>query len=100
MINKLSILLLFISATLYGQWALWGNPSLPGGNSNKGLGANKGELYYSLVQSNQHIGWWHDPVPGEDFMHEGNLITFILSPGINIKKSKFKKLLIKHKKKL
>ena len=55
---------------------------MPGGNSNKGLGANKGELYYSLVQSNQHIDWWHDPVPGEDFVHEGNLITSILRPGL------------------
>ena len=81
-ITKLSILFFLISAALYGQWALWGNPSLPGGNSNKGLGANKGELYYSLVQSNQHIDWWHDPVPGEDFVHKGNLITSILRPGI------------------
>ena len=55
---------------------------MPGGNSNKGLGANKGELYYSLIQSNQHIDWWHDPVPGEDFLHKGNLITSILRPGI------------------
>ena len=78
---KLSILFFYLASALYGQWALWGNPSLPGGSSDKGLGADKNELYYSLAQITQHIDWWHAPVQGENFDHKGNLITSIVSPG-------------------
>lgn len=79
-----NILILFylLFAALYGQWALWGNPSLPGGSSDKGLGANKDEIFYSLTQSTQYIDWWHAPVPGENFEHKGNLITSIIRPGL------------------
>ena len=55
---------------------------MPGGNSDKGLGADKNELFYSLTQSSQYIDWWHAPVPGEDFDHKGNLITSMISPGV------------------
>ena len=78
---KLSILFFYLASALYGQWALWGNPSLPGGSSDKGLGADKNEFFYSLTQSSQYIDWWHAPVPGEDFDHKGNLITSMISPG-------------------
>ena len=78
---KFSILFFYLASALYGQWALWGNPSLPGGSSDKGLGADRNELYYSLTQSSQYIDWWHAPVPGENFDHKGNLISSIISPG-------------------
>jgi len=55
---------------------------LPGGNSDKGLGADRNELYYSLTQSSQYIDWWHAPVPGENFDHEGNLASLIIKPGV------------------
>ena len=35
-------------SALYGQWALWGNPSLPVGETDKGFGAEKGEFYYGI----------------------------------------------------
>ena len=81
LIAKISILFFYLASALYGQWALWGNPSLPGGSTDKGLGADRNEIYYSLTQSSQYIDWWHAPVPGEEFNHKGNLITSILSPG-------------------
>jgi len=55
---------------------------LPGGNTDKGLGANKSEIYLSLQNSTQYIDWWHEPVPGEDFDHEGSLLSLIFHPGI------------------
>ena len=80
--KNIFILFYLLFAALYGQWALWGNPSLPGGSSDKGLGANKDEIFYSLTQSTQYIDWWHAPVPGENFEHKGNLITSIIRPGL------------------
>ena len=55
---------------------------MPGGNTDKGLGAKKNEIYLSLQNSTQYIDWWHEPVPGEDFDHEGSLFSFILHPGV------------------
>ena len=55
---------------------------MPGGNTDKGLGANKNEIYLSLQNSTQYIDWWHEPVPGEDFDHEGSLFSFIIHPGV------------------
>ena len=55
---------------------------MPGGNTDKGLGANKNEIYFSVQNSTQHIDWWHEPVPGEDFDHEGSLLTLIFRPGL------------------
>ena len=80
--KNIFILFYLLFAALYGQWALWGNPSLPGGSSDKGLGANKDEIFYSRTQSTQYIDWWHAPVPGENFEHKGNLITSIIRPGL------------------
>jgi len=56
---------------------------LPGGDSDKGLGASKNEIYLLLENSTQYIDWWHEPVPGEEFDHEGSLLSFVLRPGIN-----------------
>ena len=54
---------------------------MPGGDSDKGLGANKNEIYLSLENSTQYIDWWHEPVPGEDFDHAGSLLTTVFRPG-------------------
>ena len=54
---------------------------MPGGDSDKGLGANKNEIYLSLENSTQYIDWWHEPVPDEDFDHAGNILTTVFRPG-------------------
>ena len=54
---------------------------MPGGDTDKGLGANKNEIFLSLENSTQYIDWWHEPVPEEDFDHEGSLLSFVLRPG-------------------
>ena len=82
LIIKISILFFYLTSALYGQWALWGNPSLPGGSSDKGLGADKNEIFYSLTQSTQYIDWWHAQTSEENFDHKGNLITTIIRPGV------------------
>ena len=55
---------------------------MPGGDTDKGLGANKNEIYLSLENSSQYIDWWHEPVPGEDFDHAGSLLTTVFRPGV------------------
>ena len=80
--KNIVIICYLLFAALYGQWALWGNPSLPGGSSDKGLGADKNEIYFSLTQSTQFIDWWHAPLQGEDFDHKGDLISFMIRPGV------------------
>ena len=46
------LLFFMLIAALYGQWALWSNPSLPVGEADKGIGAPKGETYYGIqIQS-------------------------------------------------
>jgi len=54
---------------------------LPGGNSDKGLGAEKNQVYLSLENANQYIDWMHGPIPGENFIHEGSLSSFLIRPG-------------------
>ena len=54
---------------------------MPGGDSDKGLGANKNEIYLSLENSHQYIDWWHEAIPGEDFEHEGSILTTVFRPG-------------------
>jgi len=55
---------------------------LPVGESDKGFGAEKGQLYYGIQSHYTSIDWWHDPVKGEPFKHSGSLNTFILRPSI------------------
>ena len=76
------IIFFLLMAALYGQWALWGNPSLPVGESDKGFGAEKGQLYYGIQSHFTSIDWWHDTVEGEPFKHSGSLNTFIVRPSI------------------
>ena len=54
---------------------------MPGGDSDKGLGANKNEIYLSLENSYQYIDWWHEAIPEEDFDHEGSIFTAVFRPG-------------------
>ena len=74
-----SIFLVFSS--LFGQWALWNNPSLPVGESDKGFGAGKGQTYYTIQTSVAFIDWWHEPVDAEPFDHKGILGTYFIRPG-------------------
>ena len=76
------IIFFLLMAALYGQWALWSNPSLPVGETDKGFGAEKGQLYYGIQSYFSSIDWWHDPVKGEPFKHSGALNTFIVRPSI------------------
>jgi len=55
---------------------------LPGGDSDKGLGANKNEIYLSLENSYQYIDWWHEAIPEENFDHEGSILTTVFRPGV------------------
>ena len=54
---------------------------MPGGNSDKGLGAEKNQIYLSLENASQYIDWQHGAIPGENFIHEGSLSSFFLRPG-------------------
>ena len=55
---------------------------MPVGESDKGFGAEKGQLYYGIQSHYTSIDWGHDPVKGEPFKHSGSLNTFILRPSI------------------
>ena len=55
---------------------------MPVGESDKGFGAEKGQLYYGIQSHYTSIDWWHDPVKGEPFKHSGSLNTFILRTSI------------------
>ena len=55
---------------------------MPVGESDKGFGAEKGQLYYGIQSHFTSIDWWHDPVEGEPFKHSGSLNTFIVRPSI------------------
>jgi len=39
---------------------------------------------FSMNYNYQYIDWSHDPIPGEDFQHKGNLVTNIITPTITI----------------
>ena len=69
-------------AALYGQWALWSNPSLPVGESDKGVGADKGQIYFGIQSSYTYIDWWHEALVEENFDHKGTLNTISFKPSI------------------
>lgn len=54
---------------------------MPGGNSDKGLGAEKNQVYLSLENANQYIDWQHGAIPGENFIHKGSLSSLLIRPG-------------------
>ena len=90
----MQVILLYILITisnLWGQWALWGNPSLPVGNSDKGIGLWSGQLMLGLDNNYQNIIWSHPEIDNEnanyeigDGDHSGQLSTKIISPTITI----------------
>ena len=80
--KNMPILIFLLMAALYGQWALWSNPSLPVGESDKGFGAEKGLFYYGVQSNFTFLDWWHDPLEEEPFKHSGSLNTFLLRPNI------------------
>ena len=55
---------------------------MPGGNSDKGLGAKKNEVYLSIENSTQYIDWWHEQIGKEEFDHSGSLLSVIFRPGV------------------
>ena len=93
--KKLLILFSMLFAALWGQWALWANPSLPVGSAENGVGLWAGQIMLSANYNYQYIDWSHDPVPGEDFDHIGNLVTNVLTPSITIGLSNYLNLTIK-----
>ena len=80
--NFKPILIFMLMAALYGQWALWSNPSLPVGESDKGFGAEKGIFYYGIQTHFTSIDWWHGPIEKEPFKHSGTLNTFVVRPSL------------------
>ena len=59
---------------------------MPVGNSDKGVGLWGGQIMLSLDNTNQHIDWWHEAVPGsgEAFDHNGTLSAILFSPSVTI----------------
>ena len=62
MIKKI-VFSVFLLAYLYPQWAMWGNPSLPVGGSDTGIGLGAGEVMLFADFSYQYFDWWHDIIP-------------------------------------
>ena len=90
--NKIYLFVLLLSF-LYPQWAMWANPSLPVGNSDRGVGLGAGEIMLFADFSYQYFDWWHDVVPGaympntnteEGFEHEGLFVNKSLNFGATI----------------
>ena len=77
-------ILILLSFSLYPQWALWANPSLPVGSADNGIGLWAGQTMFSMNYNYQYIDWSHDQIPGEPFQHKGNLVTNIITPTITI----------------
>ena len=78
---KLSYFLIFV-VFLWGQWAMWSNPSLPVGSSDQGIGLGAGDIMLGADYNYQFIDWQHDPTPDEKFHHLGTLSASILSVGM------------------
>ena len=57
---KKIIIILFLSF-FYPQWAMWGNPSLPVGSADKGIGLGAGEIMITADYAFYHIDWEHFP---------------------------------------
>ena len=55
---------------------------MPVGEADKGIGAEKGSIYYGLQIQTMTIEWWHDPLDDEPYKHSGVLNTFLFRPSI------------------
>ena len=79
---KISLIIVLLTS-LWGQWALWSNPSLPVGSSDQGVGLGAGDIMVGANFNYQFIDWEHGEI-GEGFDHEGTLSATIFSPNITI----------------
>ena len=87
------LLYIFLLSFFYPQWAMWANPSLPVGNSDRGVGLGAGEIMLFADVNYQNFKWWHDIVPGaiisgttseELFEHKGQFNNKNLNLGFTI----------------
>ena len=84
--NKIIIIIFYFSllSSLFSQWALWNNPTLPVGSSDKGVGLWAGQVMGSLDGAYEFINWNHSPVGNENYDHYGTLASYILNPALTI----------------
>ena len=57
---------------------------MPVGNADNGIGLWAGQVMLSTNYNLQYIDWSHEQILGENFKHDGNLITNLISPTITI----------------
>ena len=57
-------LIVFLLVPLWGQWAMWSNPSLPVGSSDQGVGLGAGEIMLFADLNYQDFDWWHEKING------------------------------------
>ena len=55
---------------------------MPVGESDKGFGAGKGQIYYTIHGSATYINWSHEALGNEPFSHSGSLNTYLIRPGV------------------
>ena len=83
-IKKLLLLIIGLSYSLFAQWAMWANPSMPVGNSEHGVGLWKGQIMFTIDNIANYIDWWHEPTDSEPFDHAGDLLNYTVSPTLSI----------------
>ena len=90
--NKIIIILFYFIfvANLFSQWALWNNPTLPVGSSDKGVGLWAGQIMGSIDGAYEIIDWSHSPVNNENYWHYGSLYSYVLNPTLSIGLSDYK----------
>ena len=72
---------------LWGQWAMWSNPSLPVGDTSQGVGLFPGEVMFSINGNYQFIDWEHDELkeePDSVGKHLGTLDSYIAIPSFTV----------------
>ena len=80
----LILLIVLIPIQLFGQWALWSNPSLPVGSSDQGVGLGAGDIMVGANFNYQFIDWSHKDNDNEGFDHAGTLSATVFTPNITI----------------
>ena len=79
-----NILFILFLSFFYPQWAMWGNPSLPVGSADKGVGLGAGEIMFTGDYIYQSIDWEHSELIDEPFDHFGLLNSNILNIGLTV----------------
>ena len=46
--NRYVILFIILFTTLFAQWAMWSNPSLPVGSADQGVGLGAGDIMIGI----------------------------------------------------